>query len=184
MILSQRVVKDLKLFKFALQHMNGVSIYHIVSEPTHCVELYTDACLTGIGAYCEGDWIYMPLPPYMQSMNIAILEGFALVTAFKSFEPHLYGKNVRIYVDNMVLYCCVKLKWAQNNVMMALIYTLAMLAIEFKCRFWVRWINTKLNWMADMLSRGMIDDLFVRMHLEDIPINMKPTDIIIPDIDY
>ena len=84
----------------------------------------------------------------------------------------------------MVLYCCVKLKWAQNNVMMALIYALAMMAIEYKCRFWIDWINTDDNWKADMLSRGQIDDLFIKMHLKGLPICQFPTTVIVPNIQY
>ena len=46
--LNYKVIRDLKLFKFGLNHMNGINIYHIIAPPTDCIEMYTDASLSDI----------------------------------------------------------------------------------------------------------------------------------------
>ena len=135
MILSERVIRDLKLFRFGINNMNGINIEYIIAPPHDCIELYTDASLTGIGAYCNGSWIKMDLPMNMRNWDIGLLEGFALICAFRSFKKLLKHKNIRIYVDNIILYCCVKLKWAQNNVMMCFIYCMVKMAMNINADF-------------------------------------------------
>eukprot|EP01084_Bolivina_argentea_P183413 316494_1 len=171
-------------FRDALDCFNGLPFSYVNGCPSDRIELWTDACLKGIGAFCEGHWLNWDLPVEMQSWDISLLEGFALVTAFDSFSDILAGKNVLIYVDNMVLQCCVERKWAMNDYLMSLVYTLCMLSMKVKCRFWIEWIDTKTNWMADYLSRGWFDRFFDRMNREGKFVFPMPCELKIPSVNY
>eukprot|EP01084_Bolivina_argentea_P106087 189957_1 len=171
-------------FGDALDCFNGLPFSFVNGCPTDRIDMYTDACLKGIGGVCDGHWIQFDLPSYMQSWDIALLEGFALVTAFKSFSELVSGKCVMLYVDNMVLEACVKRKWAWNEYMMSLIYTLCMMSMNMNCRFWIEWIDTKKNWMADYLSRGWIDRFVDRMDDEGRLVYPMPHTVVIPTVKY
>ena len=120
----------------------------------------------------------------MSSWNIAHLEGLALLIGFGSFQHLLKNKDIMIHVDNAELVACLVNKWAQNTMMMAFVYELCMLSIKFKSRFYVEWISTTDNWIADFLSRDKITKLMIRMESEGIFMNVQPSTITIPALHY
>ena len=93
---------DLQWWIFFLQHFNGVSVIPtdiVVSNP----QLFaTDACLSGCGAVCFGEFFHYEFPQHIlqQRLHINQLELLTVVVAVKTWHSKLQGLTLELLVDN------------------------------------------------------------------------------------
>ena len=96
------VRSDLQWWKFFLQHFNGVSVipYDIVVSNPHLFA--TDACLTGCGAVCFGEFFDSEFPERImrQRLHINQLELLTVLVTVKLWHSKLQGLTIEIMIDN------------------------------------------------------------------------------------
>ena len=93
---------DIEWWLVFLTHYNGISVIPsdvVVSSP----ELFsTDACLTGCGAVCFGEYFHREFPASIldQGLHINDLELLTVVIAVKLWSRKLEGLRVELFSDN------------------------------------------------------------------------------------
>ena len=138
------------------------------------IELYTDACLTGLGAICKNDYYianvvssennefgycctspnaYDVLVPQIHAANINVLELIAVLLAIIRWKAWLINSRVLCYCDNLqVCYnlCKDKTKNALSNECLRCIFWLC---VENNMFILPAYIPSSHNVHADYLSR-------------------------------
>ena len=84
--------KDVKWWLKYLPMFNGIGIMWMqhISKPDKI--LASDACLIGIGAICESEYIKTQFPPEWQNLHIAYLELLAVIVACKTWTEEIRHK--------------------------------------------------------------------------------------------
>lgn len=100
--IPSEVRKDLKWWDRFLYQYNGISImiYDDWSRPDEIFS--TDACLTGIGGFFEGNYFHKAFPDFIlgREWNICILEMLAIIVALRLWTDRLKGKCIVVHCDN------------------------------------------------------------------------------------
>ena len=169
--LTHATLQDLKWWRFALQHMNGIPLTWIFMDPQKFDdEVWTDASLRGdlkvggMGGCSNSGYAYQldnrETLAYFVSLrrkgvDIMLLEQLALYTMMKHMAPHWRFKNVRLWCDNRSVVFAVADKRAPliRRDMNFILIEMCKLSVEFKFRFWIEWIEGDFNTLADRLSR-------------------------------
>lgn len=155
--LSVAAKKDIQWWQLFLPRWNGVSLMPSPTVSTQAtLQLYTDACLTGLGAVFGSAWWALSIPvdlPTLLGRPIAYLELFAVVTAIATFAPRLKGQTILLHCDNTVTVSAITSGTCRCPEIMclvrALFYYCAQHNILVKCHY----ITSKVNSAADALSR-------------------------------
>ena len=92
--------RDIAWWARFLEEYNGVSLMWLVREPAPDTIIQTDACPRGFGGICGSQYFRGRFPRKHQTLNIAILEMWAVMVGLKIFTHHLKGKYFWVHVDN------------------------------------------------------------------------------------
>jgi hypothetical protein len=175
--LSDDFKRDLQWWSDFIADWNGVSLLYAVGWPADaaCV-VATDACESGLGAYCDGHWISRKWTTgelnmahshlgsvdatagvEAQARSMPFLELAALVIAAATWCDQWSGKRVTFHCDcEPVVFAASKLT-SPSASMMHLIRSLFMIAARAHFEFRVLHIAGVTNTVADALSRCQID---------------------------
>ncbi|MCP3665018.1 MAG: hypothetical protein GY696_21400 [Gammaproteobacteria bacterium] len=85
---------DLHWWQQLLKSWNGCSVFperHWTDDAD--LEFYSDACTTGYGAYCAGEWIAGPFSGWLYKRSMPFKELFALVAAVATWGKRWCGKS-------------------------------------------------------------------------------------------
>lgn len=149
------VRSDLQWWMFFLQHFNGVSVIPtdiVVSNP-HLFA--TDACLTGCGAVCFGEFFHCKFPDdiLQQRLHINQLELLTVVVAVKTWHSKLQGLTLELLVDNEATVHAINNQRSKDlfmqNCLRELWLCLAINNINLRARY----VEGSANSFADALSR-------------------------------
>ena len=148
---------DIQWWLRYLDTLNGVPLKYVSTVPLFTVRVDTDACSEGVGAYFEPHWFSMRLQESVLDNHIAWKELFAVAIAFKCWAPCWSGANVLLRIDNKWTVSVLVNKSSHDKQLMQLLRFCCELAIKYRFRFWVDWIPTNSNPLADALSRFKVD---------------------------
>lgn len=170
---------DLRVWKHFLGAFNGITMFKKDWQSSEVLHLYTDSSgNTGFGLvfgekFAAGVW-----PETWKAFNIALLEFYPILLAFKLFGPEIKNSKVCLHTDNQAVMNIINNQTSKDPYIMVMVrdYVLTLLThnIEVKAVY----IPTKLNTLADSLSRQQWD-LFRReapwaKDPEDIPTHLLP----------
>jgi hypothetical protein len=176
------VKEDIKWWNNFIEKWNGVSIMYDVEWTSSIkLELYTDACMSGMGARYGNEWFEMKWT--IDHLNVAkrkirvsmpFLELFALVSAAATWGKHWCGKRIIFYCDcEPVVKSLIKMS-SRHPSMQHLIRLLSSYAAEYNFDFKCTHIAGVKNVAADVLSR---DGDCVQFRAECPSANPLPTPI-------
>ena len=157
---NKELKADLDWWKFALRNLNALPMkYFLMSELRFDTEfqLYTDACPRGIGAFIEGTGMYFQLAipaKWYEVFHINVLELMVPVIALIVWGEYFHHKTVSIWIDNMTAQFQLIKKHASNKCEQRMLAIICATAVKYQCYFWTERIDTKLNTVADALSRN------------------------------
>ena len=166
--ITDKIANHLKFWSTFVSECVEVPITHVYERPSIQIEISTDASDFGYGICWEGRYIAEILPDWMLTKNIALKEAFAVLCAIHTFGKSFSGKKVLMYVDNMAVVHTVSNKWSKNEWLMAFVYEICALSVEYRFFFWVDWIASLDNVAADALSR-----FDVARFIEVVPTNRR-----------
>ena len=157
--ISSALQADLDWWRAFASDWNGVSI--LVPGPwSHAKELFTDACLTGWGAYYQGRWCRGEWTAAERAQSIRIkresmpyLELRALLLAVTAFKEQWHGKRVIFRCDAHAATDAIKRGYSGMPHTAALLRQLHFLSVDNGFEFQVKWIAGADNGIADVLSR-------------------------------
>ena len=169
--INDRIMKHLNFWKTFVIHCNGIPINHVFERPSCNVTISTDASGYGIGVYFEGRSIAMDIPLELLPFSIHIKEIYAIWVAIKHFASLITTKKVIILCDNEAVVHALSRKWCMDELLMAFVYEICALSVEYKFYFWMEWISTKDNILADSLSRFDWQRFYKFNHLYSIKLD-------------
>lgn len=156
--LNQEAKADLKAWLMFLQSFNGRCFFHndvwAVNESLH---LYSDASKQGYGAVFGNKWFYGTFPVAWQSLDIWILELYALVLAFSTWAQHLRDQKVTFHCDNANVVHVINSASTANRTVMSLVRCLVVSAMQVNCCVRAVHVPGSCNNLADLLSRLQVD---------------------------
>jgi hypothetical protein len=127
--------------------------------------MYSDACSSGAGAWCEGVGQYFSAtfsPSTLvkadrsSSTSIPFLELLAAVTALKAWLPHLDGNKAVIFIDNISVVAMVNNLTSSDSGCALLLEELALLLAETDKSIRAIHLSSEANLLADLLSRDQV----------------------------
>lgn len=101
MKVSTRIVPDLHWW------LQNLTKPRKLQEQPFKIEIFSDASLTGWGAYCEGESIGGIWSESEQQYHINHLELIAVYFALKSFANHIHNTSILLRVDNTTAIACI-----------------------------------------------------------------------------
>ena len=137
---------------------NGVSLYNYprFALPAD-IQLASDAAgKHGLGITYDTEWIALKWPQNAPS-NIAVLELIPIVLAAEIWGHRWSGLAVEFLTDNEAVAFSASSLLPQDKHLAALIRRMATIAITNHFAFKVSHIPGSTNTLADMLSRGQIE---------------------------
>lgn len=141
-----------------IKKWNGVGI--ILPGPIQEVELFSDACNSGFGAYWKGHWIAGAWTAEELSdanrdkrISMPYLELRALVIAAAAFGRHWQGKRIRLRCDAHATVDAINKGFARTKQTGALLRYLHYVGVQHEFEAEVVWIAGADNSIADVLSR-------------------------------
>ena len=157
---------DIDWWLFFLSHFNGVSVIPsdvVISNP----ELFaTDACLTGCGAVCFGEYFHREFPEFIlaKGLHINALELLTVVIAIKLWSLKLAGLSVELLSDNTTCVAVINSQYSTNVFMQRCLRELWLQLALFNIQLVVRSVRGSDNWLADSLSRFHVGEVSTKLH--------------------
>ena len=144
-----------------LPQWNGVSLF----PPSHWessidLHFYTDSSDLAAAGYMNGAWFVVPFVyEYQELKNFSInwREMFAIVVAASTFGPQWRGKRIMFHCDNMCVVEVVTHGSCRSDRMMDLVRKLFFSCAKYDFELSMCYVNTKVNDIADALSRLQFD---------------------------
>ena len=164
--LTVELRSDLDWWLFFLSQYNGISVIPsnvLISNP----ELFaTDACLSGCGAICFGEFFHREFPDFILSQDLHIneLELLTVVIAMKLWSRKLEGFKVELLSDNSTCVSVINSQYSTNLFMQQCLRELWLLLALFNIQLVVRHVRGCDNWLADSLSRFHTGDFSAQFH--------------------
>ena len=153
--LPQTVYKDIAWWLKMIEQLNGISVIPDAKWQAPNRVIATDACLTGIGGYSQGEYFHAKYPHFVVAQRLSIneLECVAIMIAMKVWGSKIAGTNTLFQCDNKNTVACINRGKARNSYMQALLREIAYLCAINDCNIRVVFIPGNTNRLPDMLSR-------------------------------
>ncbi len=171
--------KDLRFWIIFIDKAKDIKLLDLLKkhEYTHIIE--SDASTGfGIGAFMEPNYIMLETPSNLRGANIAVLEILAITLAITTWIDDLQHSAFIIKIDNTVAAYGLRDWSSRNTQVMSYIRLLAILAIENDFRFYVKWVPTDKNSVADAISRNKLEKFKKLVKLRGQFVNTFPDKII------
>ena len=152
-MLSEEFHLDVQWWLKFLPTFGGTSImwmYHI-TKPDGMVA--SDACLNGMGAVKDTEFIKLEFPDSWKNSNIAHLELLAVIVMCKTWSEELSGKSIVIKCDNESVCSVLNSGKARDAVLLKLMREMVFVAVNSTFEFKALHVRSKCNVLPDLLSR-------------------------------
>ena len=162
--LNQSAKADLQAWLGFLQSFNGVSFF--LKDPwvsNQVLHLFSDASKQGFGAVFGSLWLQGLFPSDWQSLDIWILELYALTAAFITWQTHFRNSKVLFHCDNHNIVHVLNNCSSPNKSVMCMVRRLVVIAMRINCCFRCVHVPGAHNHLADLLSRSQVSK-FLEAH--------------------
>ena len=158
--------EDLYMWVLFLENWNGVSLFYEKNfTSSHDIYLHTDAASTAGFAVVYGfHWMFSPWPLDMPGVpgdiwknSMAFMELYPIVAAAFVFGHEWRKKKILFICDNIAVVSVLKKGRSKCPYLMKLMHKLTWLALINGFYISADYINTKLNILADLLSRLQVE---------------------------
>ena len=174
-IINEQIIFDLMYWKKFAVMLSNIPIVYLLKQFNFSFSFSVDACMEGFGIYYQGNYVSFPFPLNVSHWHINEKETFAILIALNTFGPQWSGLQGKCFSDNFTAIYAFKNKWARNPRIMACVYYSCLLLLHYKILIYVDYINTKLNKVADLLSRSELNKLKQICMSFNIPLASNPT---------
>ena len=175
MPVTDEMRSDIEWWLLFLSHYNGISVIPsdvLISNP----ELFaTDACLSGCGAVCFGEYFHRKFPAFIlaQDLHINELELLTIVIAIKLWSRKLEGLKVELLSDNATCVSVINSQYSTNAFMQRCLRELWLFLALRNIQLVVRAVHGCDNWLADSLSRFHTDNFSTKFHSLSASLNLS-----------
>ena len=151
---------DLSWWRIFRPSWNGCSFFfddEWISSPH--LELYTDACDSGFGAYFSGNWLYGSFADHdiPHSRSITFKELYAIAAAVHTWSDSLACRNILFHCDNLSVVHILSSGTSKCRHIMILLRFLFFTCAHHNIMLRAKHINGVDNNWADALSRSQVD---------------------------
>ena len=175
--ISDLICKRLKWWKKFINNLKDVPITRIFEIPITTITIASDACLKGYGWYTNGIYSANTIPPPLKNEPIHILEIYAVITALTMNIEEIKGKYIKYFCDNQPAVKALIRRWSKNNKLHNFVLTICELQIKYNFHMYIEYLESKMNWLADRLSRFQFGTAQELCKQNNIPfIQFKPSD--------
>ena len=167
--------------------INDASIYsrpfldysrHLVANQ---LDFFTDASgKHGFGGVCSNAWMYGVWPEWLLQLkpSIEYQELYAVVAAALAWLSRFSNNRIIIFCDNQSVVHMINNTSSSCPNCMLLIRILVLHSLKYNIRVFARYVNTKLNRCADLISQGKIQlfksEFEHELHSTEIPTEVWP----------
>ena len=120
----------------------------------HC---FTDSSKRGYGGFYGSQWFNGHFPDSWAKVNIAIKEFVAAYLAWKLWFQHLNNVWVEFHIDNESVVYNMLNQTSHLDEIMVMLREIVLFSMYNNVQFKATYIRSKLNWVADKLSRFQVD---------------------------
>ena len=169
--LPLEVKKDCHWWAVFLDQYDGVSMIHEISWRSMDGIISTDACLEGIGAFCQGEYLHAQIPANISSrrgISINELECLAVVVALKIWGQCCSSCNILLHCDNSSTVDVVNKGKAKNRFAQSCLHEIAFLAGKYSFLVRVKFKLGVSNRLADYLSRWSTSEEFKDKFFQEV----------------
>jgi len=164
--LGHEARRDIEFWASCVEHFTNECPFSFAFDASAApdFEFWTDASKSAGGGYFAGEWFhttFAQLGTNFADMPIFIKELMCVVQAFLLWGPRLKNKFVLAHCDNTnAVFAVRKMRsGAESAWVNHLLRVLALHAAIFQYRYRIDYINTKLNVIADTISRKSLLEL-------------------------
>ena len=153
--LDDNVRADLRWWLHALELINGIPLVIPAGLILKTTNVFTDACLTGIGGTFKNQCFQYQLPTWNQlrDANIAVIEIYAVAVATATWGNQWTQQRVIFKIDSKHAGAALKKMNDRDREIMTFVRFIGMESVKHKFTYQVDWIPSKENVFADSLSR-------------------------------
>ena len=149
--LTREFYKDLNWFSKFLQDFNG-KVFYSSKQPE--IQVYVDACLTGLGAIWNSQVYAANWPPYFyHSIGIVHLEMLNVFVALKLWGKFWHNSTVRVHCDNTAVVSVLNTHRTRDMHLLACCRNIWLLLAKYNINLIASHIPGSCNILADALSR-------------------------------
>ena len=127
------------------------------------MHLFTDASNLAGSGFFDGEWFVVPFVldlAWIQQMSINWREMFAIVVAAATFGRQWSGRRTMLHCDNQCVVNVISSGSCRSSDIMILVRSLFYISAMFNFEVSCCYVNTKLNSVADSLSRLQFERFF------------------------
>jgi hypothetical protein len=156
---NAEIKKDLNWWVSFLRKFNGVTIIPDMVWSAPDTLLATDACLSSLGAHCNGQYISCMFPSFVLDKKYCIntLELMTIMVALKMWSPYLTNLRVQIFCDNQVSVSVINSGKTKDKTLLAILREIVHTCVKVNCQIKLVHISGKDNRLPDYLSRAPVD---------------------------
>ena len=154
---------DLLWWSTFVHHWNGISF---LSNPSNLpvVEIATDASGTwGCGAWHQDLWFQVQWDSRSHNLPIAVKELIPIILACGVWGSSWRGLRVHCHCDNQVVVACLRSRTSKNKSIMHMLRCMVFIEAHFQFHIHPTYINTKMNHLADDLSRNNLSSFLSKV---------------------
>ena len=153
--IPQEVFKDINWWVKVMPQLNGISLIPDKNWKSPNSVIATDACLSAIGGWSQGEFFHARFPEFVEQQRLSIneLECVAIMVALKKWGYKLNGLNALFQCDNTMAVQAINSGKASNSYMQAVLREIAFLCAINDCMIRVVSLSGAKNKISDSLSR-------------------------------
>ena len=152
-ILSASIKSDILWWHNFMASFNGRSM---LLDKQPITSVFTDSCNVGAGAVYEGDWFYTNWQldwPVVTNFHINSKEILAVFLAVCRWAPLWSNKRIYIQSDNITTVATINRGSSRDSFIMSCLRILFWLSARYNFHITSRFIQGKINDVADNISR-------------------------------
>ena len=170
--LTKGAREDLKMWSQFFKDYNGITMFLPNAwSDQDSLHFYTDAARTiGFGIVFGTKYAFDVWPKEWKDFNIALLEFYPIVVAFKMFGESIQNKRVLLHIDNQAVVHIINKQTSKDPYIMVLVRELVLTILKLNVEVRAEYISTKENFLADFLSRQQVQEFRSRFpEAEEVP---------------
>ena len=154
---------DLLWWSEFVSRWNGISFLP-TSPHLPVVEMATDASGTwGCGAWHQDSWFQIHWDSRSQDLPIAAKELIPIILGCGAWGQSWRGLQVHCHCDNQPVVACLRSRTSKSKGIMHMLRCLVFIEAHFQFHIHPMYINTKLNHLADDLSRNNLSSFLSKV---------------------